>query len=345
MDFSNFKEEFINICKNGHNTFVNSSAFYFVKEKYDHLSSLHRKILHTVSLLVLVCIVFYYPFSYLYFSWINMRNFYTKKELTRELIDLSSITQPDFSKSYTSSQEPVRFIEQKIPTLQIPKSQIKEIKKSNSNQQPKNFPLSSKVEAVEVEIKNLNLKEIVQYGHKLEQLSDNIKLTNIYITENPKKNNYFNVSYILSFFSLITDSLPNKKIKTKSIKEPVSSSASKSTPSINDKNFDNLKIKKNPPLPPLPPSSLSPSPEFLPVKQPKKNDSQVPLLDLKKEDITDGDSHFKARPNVVKKRDLLPALPVPQNKKDKPSFLNIPPPPPLPQPTQPDVKNKTQEKE
>jgi len=58
MDLSSFKEEFINICQNAYNWLVNNPIFYFLKEKYDHLSSFYRKILQIAGCLILLCILF-----------------------------------------------------------------------------------------------------------------------------------------------------------------------------------------------------------------------------------------------------------------------------------------------
>ena len=324
MDFNSLKEEFINICNNVYSSTINSPGFYFIKEKYDHLSSLQRKIFHTICLLILLSILFYYPTSYLYSSWRNMREFNIKQELTQELMDLSSTKKTGVSSSYVPGQDPVKFIERRMPVLQIPKNQIQQIKRLKAIQKNK-LPFPAKVETVEVEIQNLNLKEIVEYGHKLEQLSNNIKLMNLRIKENPKKDNYFNVSYILSFFSLTKDTspetkntLPDKKIQIKPKTENLPTRVrDASPPPSNDKIFDNL---KTPSPPPLPAPKLNLSNE----EKPDEKNDLVPLMEFKKDNIRE-DSHFENRPDEVKKRDLLPALPMPQDGSDS---SNIPTPPP-----------------
>ena len=202
MDFNSFKEFCINICKNIYTVFVDTSLFYSLKEMYDHLSSFARKALHFSLLLIVLSICFYYPLSHLYSSWENMKNFTYKNKLTRQLLDLSSATKLNLSNSYMPGQNPVSFIKNKLPSTQIPKNQIKSIEKIKDVNIPaelKNFP--AKMEAAAVEISRLNLKEVVQYGHQLEQLSNNIKLLNITITEDKEENNYFDVSYTIGFFT------------------------------------------------------------------------------------------------------------------------------------------------
>ena len=329
MNLNTLKEELINAYRNFNDIVVNSSVFYFIKEKYDHLSSLHRKILHSVLVLTLAFVFLYYPFSYLYYSWRNMRDFHTKKQLTKELVDSSFAEQMSSSQSYTPDRDPVQFINQRIPILQIPKNQIKNIKKSETVQKPKNLLLPATVKTIEVEMENLNLKEVIQYGHQLEQLSNNIKLMNLHITERPQKDNYFNVSYILSFFNAAKETIPNNKKTQKKI-NPANTK--------NDEIFDELKIKKSPP-------SL---PKLSTEKQLKKKekDSEVPLLNLKKEDIVNGSIHFENRPEKVKRRDLLPRTFLPKNKKDAPSTVDPPPlPPSIDNSFQPDSENTEKKKE
>ena len=326
MDFNTLKEEFTNTCKNLNSTIIESSAFYFVKEKYDNLGSFYKKTIHVLSLLVLACLLFYYPVSHLYSSWKNIWTFKTKKKLSQSLVELSSTTQTSSSQASAFDRDPIQFINQKIITLEIPKNQIKAVKKSKAPiQKSASLSLSATVKTVEVEMENLNLKEVIQYGHQLEQLSKNIKLTNLRILENPIQNNYFNVSYVLSFFNLKSE-LPVKKEKRVIPKK-----------TENDKIFDELKTKKEAILPPLPPSPFPKKDPFTDLKKEnskvpavdlKEKEPDVPLLNIKKEDITGGSAHFENRPEEVKKRDLLPKPPFPEDIKNKSSLFEPPPPPP-----------------
>lgn len=340
MDFSRFKEAFSNLCKNSYNTIINSSFFYFLKDKYDNLSSLHRKIIYSFSILTFSCLLLYYPFSHLYSSWENMNDFNTKKKLIKEMINLSSTKNIQSSKSYQPNQNPVKFIERRIPTLGINKTLVKGVKKAKSATPLNNLPFSARVETVEVQLKNLNLKEIVQYGHQMEQFSNNIKLTNIEITENPEKENYFHVSYFLSFFLFKKEAPPkeNKNLKKEiSTKKQTPDTPSKKTkeknrrekPTADERIFDKLKI--------APPPSLSPQKEKI------IEDKKVPLLDIKKEDLMDKDSHFENKPLEVKKRDLIPALPV--QKKKNTGEWKMPDPPKVEPPPAPEIKNTIKEEE
>ena len=197
MDFNSFKE----ILKNIYNTAFNNSAVYFIKEKYDHLSSFYRKTIQIISALLLTGVLLYYPSVRFYSSWKHTKSSKTKTQLIHDLINLSSKKTLSGSQGHTAHTDPLRFVERKIPTLLIPKNQITKIEAIQNSENLKKLAIPAKVKTVKLEMKELNLKETIQYGHKLEQLSDNIKLMNLSMKESQEKENYFNVSYILSFFS------------------------------------------------------------------------------------------------------------------------------------------------
>lgn len=289
MDLRNFKEAFINISEIIYNTFINSSFFYILKERYNHLSVIHKKIINHFILLSFLISVFYYPVIYFYSSLTNMRDFNIKKNLVQKLVNLSTTTKSYNLKSYTKNKKAVNFIKNKIKTLNIPPSQIKKIQKTNIKLQDFNF--SAHVESVEVILSNLNLKQIIQYGHQLEKLSSNIKLTKINIQESKNKNNYFNTTYVLSFFSVSKNyNLKKKPLKTKPLK----------TKTLKTKTLKKTKI-------------------------PNKKSLDVKLLNVTKKNIKAKGSDFKNYPKGLKKRDLLPPLPTPKIKKVP---LLAPPKPP-----------------
>ena len=339
MDFNRLKEEFFNLCKNSYNIIINSSFFHFIKDKYDGLSSFHRKIIYSFSILILSCMILYYPCSHLYTSWKNMSDFNTKKKLIREMINLSSTKGIQSSKSYSAHQNPVQFIERRIPTLGINKTLVKRVKKARFTPSLKNLPPSAKVETVEVQLENLNLKEVIQYGHQMEQFSNNIKLTNIEITENPEKENYFHVSYFLSFF-LFKEKAPTRE----NINLEKESSTKKHSPDTPSKKIKEKNTKKNPTANEriFDKVKVAPAPSIAPQKEEKTEDKKVPLLDIKKEGLMDKDSHFEDRPAEVKKRDLIPALPV---KKKDTGVWKLPDPSIVEPPPAPEIKDSIKEEE
>ena len=241
IDLNNLKEELLSFLRNASNSLANSSAFFFLKEKYYHLNPLYRKILQTGVWLVLSAILLYYPVSLLYSSMGYVKDFNTKQKLLQDLLALSAGQSSGASLFYSQKSNMVSLIRQKARAMQIPEKQIKRIQKASltarttgghkitdkgsSLRKPpsskkkalkpkigsQKLALSAKGTAVEVVMEKLNLQEVVQYGHQMEQFSKNIKLMGIHIQEDIEKKNYFNVSYILHIFSRIQAKDQNQK--------------------------------------------------------------------------------------------------------------------------------------
>ncbi len=305
MDISRFKEESVNILNSLRDRLVSSPVFHLLKEKYDHLSAPRRKALQSAGLLILTCLLLYYPASRLYSSWKNMRDFNTKKKLVQELMTSApSANTASRAKAYTAGQDPAGFIRRRIPVLQIPKNQVKEIKnlKEKASQAKSLLSFPAQIKKVQMDISGLNLREIVKYGQRLENLSKNIKLTGLKIHETPEKDNYFNVSYILSFFSLEHGRAENKKTNVK--EDPTHE---KKETKRTKKFFMGLKKPKTAPM------------------------AKEPLWKLK--NIKDK-AHFE-KPVA---KDLLPAQPAPESPKAQSE--KAPPPPPLPDKAKNTIKEK-----
>ena len=207
IDLNNLKEELLSFLRNLNNSLVNSSAFFFLKEKYYHLNPLYRKILQAVMWVVLSATLLYYPAGLLYSSMGYVKDYNIKQKLLQDLLALSTGSSSGARLFYSHKRDMVALIRQKARAMQIPEKQIKKIRKANLNisktkkkEESQNLSLSAKGTAVEVVMEKLNLQEVVQYGHQMEQFSKNIKLMGIHIQEDMEKKNYFNVSYILHIF-------------------------------------------------------------------------------------------------------------------------------------------------
>ena len=200
IDLNNIKEEFLNFCKNSYTALLNSSAVFFLKEKYYHLSPSYRKALHFITGGVLAVLFLYYPVFMLYSSSGYIKDSKTKQTLLQDLMVVSSLRSTGSGSFYSSKKDIVSLIRQKMRAMQIPEKQIQKIKKTTNKKAYTKLSVLAKATAVEVAMEKLNLKEVVQYGHQMEQFANNIKLVSIQIQEDTQIKNYFNVSYVLHIF-------------------------------------------------------------------------------------------------------------------------------------------------
>ena len=221
ININNLKEELINLYKNTYIYLENSTWFHYIKEKYEHLQPLHKKITHGTAGLLLLIGLLYYPFSHLYTSWGNMKDFTDKKHLIQELLSLSAMRRASSGLQQNIPRDLKNFISQRSETIGLPKEQITTITQTKG-QNLKELKTPVRTESVRVELNNLNLKELINYGHQLETLNNNLKVVNMDITENKEKENYFNAVYTLSLFSLTANNSLQKTNPLKSkFKKPI----------------------------------------------------------------------------------------------------------------------------
>ncbi len=204
IDIKNLKEELVGRMHYFSDKVGENAWFLFVKEKYSTLSFLHRKIIHTTLWILVILALVYVPLKSLYHSHKKMEEFSDKRRMVQELARLFSA-----QKVGSSASEVVRvesFIRRGIKKLNIPDKQTGEVKKiKNPGPSAFSLPRGTRTQTLTLRLKDLNLREVIQYGYQVENLSDNLKLSGMDMEESTKKQNYFNVVYTFQFFSLKTD--------------------------------------------------------------------------------------------------------------------------------------------
>ena len=195
MPFQNLKEEIITLYKNASSAVENSQWFHYFKEKYDHLNPKYKKILKTALAFGALAGLFYYPVQNIYSSQKNMKEFTDKKELTQELVKLS-LSGSSSAPQQQNISSLKNFISRNIYKTGLNNKQIKDITSGKGLKNP--LGNTSTVESVNITALDLNLKEIMNYGQKIEALARPLKMTGLHIIENEKKDNYFSAVYTIS---------------------------------------------------------------------------------------------------------------------------------------------------
>ncbi len=225
MNINTIKDIVTSLYKDIVDRVSDSEWYHSLRKKYEILSSKQRKTLHAFLWFTLLTTVLYYPISHLYASWTSMHTFTTKENLIREL-DLLSSANRSIGVSNLSSQNLQKSIKKSLLALNFPEKQIVRIEKTESVNLTRPLPFPVTIHTVAIEMKDLNLQEVTQYGYQLERLSDNLKILDIYIKENPKKTNYFNTTYKLSLFSLSKKSKPTQLESVRKPEPPIISKES-----------------------------------------------------------------------------------------------------------------------
>ena len=212
MNLSSIKDFFMDMCKAIYDRLRSSVFIHWLREKYNGLNGIQRKIIFSTLFILLVGGVLYYPASFLYSSWEYIRSSRDKKQLIRQMNHLSFAL-----RSGSTFARPVHgnlkvFIQRQVSRWSLVKgqiTQIKEIKSTSSGVNVEGLLTTSRL--VEIQMGNLNLKEIVQYAKRLEGLSPYLKLIKLKMEEDKEEQNYFDVAYTLAFFDRLDSQVADKR--------------------------------------------------------------------------------------------------------------------------------------
>lgn len=211
MNLSSIKDFLMDICKTIYDRLRSNVFIHWLREKYNGLSGVQRKIIFSTLFILLVGGVLYYPASLLYSSWEYVRSSRDKKQLIQQMNHLSFAL-----RSGSTFARPIHgslkiFIQQQISHWSVVKKQITQVKEIKSTAPGMHVVgLSATSRLVEVQMDNLNLKEIVQYAKQLEGLSPYLKLIKLKMEEDKGEQNYFDVAYTLAFFDRLDSQVADK---------------------------------------------------------------------------------------------------------------------------------------
>ena len=156
----------------------------------------------------------YIPYSFISSANPHLESFRKTKVVIRDLINVAREGGGPSPLPETRSLSLVQSsVRSRLQGLQLLESQIGNIKESGRPLRSVKPPIQQK--SLSVEVKSLNIKQIFQIGAELHALNSGTKLLGLEIIEDPKEQNYYNVVYQLTQFSLppAPDNSPKKRSK------------------------------------------------------------------------------------------------------------------------------------
>lgn len=173
-----------------------SSLFIQIREKYENLTPPKQKLSIIVISLTLVYLVFSIPFSYYSVSNEHVAAFEDKRQLIRDMLkvardskDLPNIAIPPDLATLRSQIQGLLESDRLVPT------QIVSVE--NAVTTSKLIPNNLSQGSVNVNLSQLNLRQVVEIGHQLQSINQSIKMTDLDIRANSKDSRYFDVIYKL----------------------------------------------------------------------------------------------------------------------------------------------------
>lgn len=173
-----------------------SEAYNQLSDKYQSLSPSGQKVAQAVTALLIAGVVFYSPISQLQISSELMVQFEDKRSLIRDLFKtyrdstggLQMAPAPQSAElisSIQSSLQGSKLIPEQIVAVDVTQAEGRLI------------PSSLQQAVVEVKLAKLNLRQVVDIGLQLANISTSVKVKDMLMQANAEMAGYFDVSYKL----------------------------------------------------------------------------------------------------------------------------------------------------
>ncbi|NCN95665.1 MAG: hypothetical protein GW917_02990 [Bdellovibrionales bacterium] len=212
MDLSSVKDQLYDQFKELSERVQESSIYVELKERFDLLPSRIQKLILVGSGLLFALFLISFPYANISDSQSYEAQFEESRELIRDLLRASTTlkqTSPLPSASSASAVE--SQIRRVIDELRLGSEQVGNIQViSNASTR-----LASKAvnqEAVSVQLKTLNLRQVTEAAHRLQNLGSGIQPISMQMTRSDGKTHYFDVIFRIFQFSLnVTSDDPKSK--------------------------------------------------------------------------------------------------------------------------------------
>lgn len=173
-----------------------SELYNQLADKYQSLSPSGQKMAQAVTAFVLAAIVFYSPISQLQISSELLTQFENKRALIRDLFK----TYRDASGSLQMPRAPeatelISAIQGSLQSAKLVPEQILAVDVSQA--EGRLIPTSLQQAVIEVKLAKLNLRQIVDIGAQLANISQSVKVKDMLMQANAEMAGYFDVNYKL----------------------------------------------------------------------------------------------------------------------------------------------------
>lgn len=184
---------------------ADSPAYQSLKEKYDSLEPRQQKTAIISVVCLTLAILIWIPLSIYLSSREQMTYFEESRDLTRELLR----TERQASQIGTAGPGlPPGTLQQRVHSVISAVNLIDEQRGSVQDFQAGGptakglIPTGVNQEGAEVQLKNLNLRQVVDIGQRLESIHPTVKLWGMDIRASAEDGNYFDVTYQLLSFAI-----------------------------------------------------------------------------------------------------------------------------------------------
>ncbi len=171
-----------------------TEAYQKLSDRYESLSPQGQKITKFASVFVILFVVIYTPLSQLSNSKEFVADFENKRQLIRDLFKVYRESGSNaFLPKPPSPETLISMIQSSLQGEQLLPEQIQSVQIGTG--EGRLIPQNMLAEVVDVKLSKLNLRQIVDIGSRLSQMSKTLKLKDMTIQAHPENNGYFDVTY------------------------------------------------------------------------------------------------------------------------------------------------------
>lgn len=201
MNFEELKERLVSELKQLWERIQDSSLYNQLSDRYQNLNPTKQKLVLVAAVLVGTSMILSIPWGYWDESRVAVDGFESRRDLVRKLLKTSrevaevpDIPVPPSTDTLTND------IQTYLQSIQLLPEQIVSVAAATAESSL--IPAGMASGGVTVNLAQLNLRQIVDVGHKLKSISPSVKMTSMQVFPNSKKPSYFDVNFKLVALSV-----------------------------------------------------------------------------------------------------------------------------------------------
>lgn len=206
MAFEDLKDRLSEQAQGYWSRIQESSIYIQLHEKYADLNPTSQKIVLVVSSLVLALITLMIPWSYISSSQQSVADFEMNKIILRDLYRVSRASAAlEGAPPQVDPTQLVSRAQSQLGTMALQAEQIeKVIPVDNALGGPgiPGVPKQVQQKGIEVTLRKLNLRQVIEIGYQLLTLQPGLKMTGLTVTATASDPHYFDAIYKVISFSL-----------------------------------------------------------------------------------------------------------------------------------------------
>lgn len=217
MNLDDLKEKLKSDLQTTWERFQDSSVYGQLKDRYDNLSPVMQKVVIGLSVALVAYILLMTPLDYFSNSSQQLAGFEDDRQMIRDLLKVSRETSsgPDIAPAPPIESLTSR-IQGELQGSRLTAEQIAGVNVINSSSAL--IPDALMSGQIEVQVKQINVRQMTEIGTKLSQLGEAVKLKDLIMQPSIKDPRYMDVTYkiaVLNIPSNEIDATPEEPVRGK----------------------------------------------------------------------------------------------------------------------------------